>query len=285
MNSIFVYYVMGVEDEAFAKIVDLIYEKEKYWLMFPLVAVRNYAFDHHYVDLLFELAEQKKVKLSYFITYWQYLRIDRLYTEEAVGLLKRLLKLPDSFVVVLQMGMSRYLSSTYNQPEMDKLFEDEMIKRSSEVVDLIANSHYSHILGCLLSKGNKNDLARALADGIFNYIIASDDVSVRYEVERVLSVLFDQYFGITWKAMSGLMTTADDEDKFFKFYFAFGFSTIHNPFPSLIFKQANLPTIMGWCGQHTDVGPYRVMAIAPLSEGENLSEPVMLLIDKYGSDK
>lgn len=285
VNSIFVYYVMGVEEEAFAKIVDLIYEKEKYWLMFSLVAVRNYAFDHHYVDLLFELAEQKKVKLSYFITYWQYLRIDRLYTEEAVGLLKRLLKLSDSFVVVLQMGMSQYLSSTYNQPEMDKLFEDEMIKRSSEVVDLIANSHYSHILGCLLSKGNKNDLARALADGIFNYIIASDDVSVRYEVERVLSVLFDQYFGITWKAMSGLMTTADDEDKFFKFYFAFGFSTIHNPFPSLIFKQANLPTIMGWCGQHTDVGPYRVMAIAPLSEGENLSEPVMLLIDKYGSDK
>lgn len=285
VNSIFVYYVMGVEEEAFAKIVDLIYEKEKYWLMFPLVAVRNYAFDHHYVDLLFELAEQKKVKLSYFITYWQYLRIDRLYTEGAVGLLKRLLKLPDSFVVVLHMAMSQYLSSSYNQPEMDKLFEDEIIKRSDEVVDLITNSHYSYILGCLLSKRNKNDLARALAEGVFNYVIASDDVSIRYEVERVLSVLFDQYFDITWKTMSGLMTTADDEDKFFKLYFAFGFSTIHNPFPSLIFKKENLPTIMGWCGQHTDVGPYHVMAIAPLSEGEGLSEPVILLIDKYGSDK
>lgn len=285
VNSIFVYYVKGVDEDVFAKIVDLIYEKERYWLLFPLVAVRNYAFDHHYVDLLIELAERKKVNLSRFITYWQYLRIDRLYTVEAVVLLERLLKLPDSFVVVLHMAMSQYLSSTYNQPEMDKMFENEMIKRSDEVVDLITNSHYSHILGCLLSKGNKDDLARALADGIFNYIIASDDISVRYEVERVLSVLFDQYFDITWKAMSGLMTTVDDEDKFFKFYFAFGFSTIHNSFPSLIFKKVNLPIIMGWCSQHTDVGPYRVMAIAPLSEGENLSEPVMLLIDKYGSDK
>lgn len=285
LNSIFVYYVKGVEEDVFTKIVDLIIEKGKHWLMFPLVAARNYAFDHLYVNKLFELAEQKLVELSNFITFWHYLRIDRLYTDEAVGLLKRLLKLPDSFAVGLHMAMTQYLSSTYNQPEMDKLFEDEIIQRSDEVVVLITNSHYSHILGCLLSKGNKNDLARALAEGIFNYVITSDDVSVRYEVERVLSVLFDQYFDITWKAMSGLMTSADDEDKFFKLYFAFGFSTIHNPFPSLIFKKANLPIIMGWCGQHTDVGPYRVMAIAPLSDGEDLSEPVMLLIDKYGSDK
>lgn len=285
VNSIFVYYVMGVEEDVFAKIVDLINEKGKYWLMFPLVAARNYAFDHLYVNKLFELAEQKLVGLSNFITFWHYLRFDRLYTVEAVGLLERMLRLPDSFEVVLHMAMSQYLSSTYDQPEMDKLFENEMIKRSDEVVDLITNSHYSHILGCLLSKTGKDDLAKALVNGIFNYIITSDDVSVRYEVERVLIVLFEQYFDITWQAMSELISTEGDDDKYFKFYIAFGFSTLHNPFPSLIFKKANLPVIMGWCSQHTDVGPYRMMELAPLSEGDILSEPVMMLIDNYGSDK
>ncbi|MBQ9586661.1 MAG: hypothetical protein IJR26_02185 [Bacteroidales bacterium] len=70
-----------------------------------------------------------------------------------------------------------------------------------------------------------------------------------------------------------------------KFYYAFGFSALHNPYPELIFKKENMQEIIAWCGQHPDVGPYRLMALAPLLNGDGLSEAVMLLMDNYGSDK
>ncbi len=285
INSIFVYYVKEVSEDDFAKIVDLIYAKEKQWLMFPLVAVRNYAFDHPYLDKLFELAGKKVVDLSLFVTYWNYLRIDRLSTPEAVGLLARILTLPDSFEVALHMAMSQYLSSEYNNPEMDKLFEDEIIKRAGDVAKLINNAHYSHILRVLLSGGKRDRLAGALAKGIFLYVASSDDTSLRYEVEIVIQVLFEKYFDVTWNEMSALMSAKAEEENFVKFYFAFGFNMLHNPFPTLIFNKENLQTIMDWCKKHQDVGPYRLMALAPLTEGDKLSDPVMMLIDNYGSDK
>lgn len=284
-NSIFVYYVKEVGEDVFAKIVDLIYAKGKQWLMFPLVAVRNYPFDHPYIDKLFELAGQKVVDLFLFVTYWNYVRIDRLPTPEAVGFLSRILTLPDSFEVVLHMAMSQYLSSEHKNPEMDNLFEDEMIKRAGDVAMLINNSHYSHILGVLLSSGKREKLARALAKGIFIYVISSKDTSLRYEVENVIKLLFEKYFDITWKEMSALMSSKKDEGNFVKFYFAFGFNMLHNPFPALIFRKENLSAVMDWCKSHSDVGPYQLMALAPLTEGDKLSEPVMMLIDNYGSDK
>lgn len=284
-NSIFVYYVKEVGEDIFAKIVDQIDAKGKQWLMFPLVAVRNYAFDHTYVDKLFELVGKKVVDLSLFVTYWNYVRFDRLSTPEAVGLLARILTLPDSFEVVLHMAMSQYLSSEHKNSEMDKLFEDEIIKRAGDVAKLINNSHYSHILRVLLSGGKRDRLAGALAKGIFLYIASSEDTSLRYEVENVIQVLFEKYFDVTWNEMSSLMSTKNDEENFVKFYFAFGFNMLHNPFPALIFSKEKLPTVMDWCKKHQDVGPYRLMALAPLTEGEKLSEPVMMLIDNYGSDK
>lgn len=285
INSIFVYYVKEVSEDVFAKIVDQIYAKGKRWLLFPLVAVRNYAFDHPYVDILFELAGQNTAYLGLFVTYWNYLRFDRLSTPEAVGLLARILTLPDSFEVVLHMAMSQYLSGKHNNPELDKLFEDEIIKRAGDVAKLINNSHYSHILRVLLSGGKRDRLAGALAKGIFLYVASSDDTLLRYEVEIVIQVLFEKYFDVTWNEMSALMSAKADEENFVKFYFAFGFNMLHNPFPALIFNKENLPTVMDWCKKHQDVGPYRLMVLAPLTEGDKLSDPVMMLIDNYGSDK
>ena len=85
--------------------------------------------------------------------------------------------------------------------------------------------------------------------------------------------------------MAGLMSTEDDADNFVKFYFAFAFSSLHNPFPGLIFKKENMPVLMDWCKNHPDVAPYRLMALAPLADGDGLSEPVMALLDNYGSQK
>lgn len=285
INSVFVYFVKEVDEDVFAKIVDQVYARGKQWLMFPLVAVRDYAFDHSYVDKLFELVRQKMVDISLFVTYWNFIRIDRLSTPEAVGLLARILTLPGSFEVVLHMAMSQYLSSEHKNPEMDKLFEEEIIKRAGYVSKLIINYHYSHILSVLLSSGKKEKLAGALANGIFHYVITSDDTSLRYEVENVIKLLFEKYFAITWKIMSGLMSTKENEENFVKLYFAFGFNMLHNPFPALIFNNENLTMVMDWCKSHSDVGPYRLMALAPLMEGDKLSEPVMMLIDNYGSDK
>lgn len=284
-NSIFVYYVKEVDEKVFTKIVDQIYAKGKQWLMFPLVAVRNYAFDHPYVDKLFKLCEQNVVDISLFVTYWNYVRIDRLSTSEAVGLLARILTLPDSFEIVMHMAMSQYLSSEHNNPEMDKLFEGEMIKRAGDVDKLINNSHYSHILRSLLSGGKREKLAGALAKGIFDYVVFSEDTTLRYEVESIIKLMFEKYFESTWKEMSNLMSSKNDEGSFVKFYFAFGFNMLHNPFPALIFSKENLPTVMDWCKNHSDVGPYRLMALTPLTEGDKLSESVMMLLDNYGSDK
>lgn len=85
--------------------------------------------------------------------------------------------------------------------------------------------------------------------------------------------------------MSSLMSTVEDERNFVKFYFIFGFSSIRNQFPAIIFRNENLPKLMEWCRQHVEVGPYRLMALAPLLGDNGLSEPVLSLIDDYGSDK
>lgn len=284
-NSIFVYYVKGVDEDVFAKIVSLICEKGKQWLLFSLVAIRNYAFDHPYVDRLFELVEKNVVTKEFFVTYWNFTRMDRLSSPEAVGLLERILKLPDTFEMVLHMEMSQYLCGNENHPEMDNLFEREIIKRADSVPTLISNNHYSHVAIALLTNSRREHLAKVVAKGIFNYIITSNDTSMKYEVERVLQALFDKYFEIAWGEMSGLMSTVEDEGNFVKFFFIFGFSSIHNQFPAIIFRKENLPKLMEWCGQHAVVGPYRLMALAPLLGDCDLSEPVQSLIDNYGSDK
>lgn len=283
-HSIFVYYVKDVSEDVFARIVALIEEKGKQWLLFPLVAIRNYDFNHPYVDKLFDLAQRRIADTEWFVTYWHYVRLDRLSTPEAVGLLARVSTLPDSFIVALHMAMSQYLSNNVKHPEMDKLFEDEMIKRADETATLIMNPHYSHILGFLLSNEERKDLAKALAKGIFKHVIESDQPSLRYEVEKVLQVLFEKYFDITWDEMAGLMTGEDSDDNYIKFYFAFGFSMIHNPFPALIFRMENQKKVMDWCKSHPE-GAYKVMSLAPLIDGDKLSAPVMEIIDNYGSDK
>ena len=93
----------------FAKIVSLTYEKGTQWLLFSLIAIRNYPFDHPYIDKLFELVEKGVVAKDFFMTFWSFSRIDKLSTPEAVGFLERVLKLPDSFEMVLHMVMSQYL--------------------------------------------------------------------------------------------------------------------------------------------------------------------------------
>ena len=284
-NSIFVYYVKEVREDVFAKIVSLIDEKGKQWMLYPLVAVRNYDFNHQYVEKLIELVKQNVVDKGLFVTYWNHVRIDRLTTDDAVGFLERLLGLPDMFEVVLHMAMSQYLSSGQRNPKMDSLMENEMIRQAGRVAELIVNPHYSHILSTLLSSGKKDNLAKALSKGVFEYIATAEYTSLSYEVERVVQVLLEMYFNVSWEELSGLMSTTDDEENFVKFYYAFGFSTLHNPYPELIFKKENMQEIMAWCGQHPDVGPYRLMALAPLQNGDGLSEAVMLLMDNYGSDK
>lgn len=284
-NSIFVYYVKEIGEDIFAKIVSLIYEKGKQWMLYPIVAVRNYDFSHPYVEKLIEQVEQKTVDKSLFVTYWDHLRIDRLTTDEAVGFLERLLGLPGMFEVVLHMVMSQYLGKGQRNPKMDSLMENEMKRQAGRVAELIVNPHYSHILSSLLSSGKKDDLAKALSKGVFEYIATSEYTSLSYEVERVVQVLLELFFDVSWKDLSGLMSTKDDEESFVKFYYAFGFSALHNPYPELIFKKENLQKIMDWCGQHPDVRAYRLMALAPLLNGDRLSEAVMILIDNYGSDK
>lgn len=284
-NTIFVYYVKQVDEDVFAKIVSLTYEKGTQWLLFSLIAIRNYPFDHTYIDKLFESVEKGVVAKDLFMTFWSFSRIDKLSTPEAVGFLERVLKLPDSFEMVLHMVMSQYLGGFEKHPELDNLFEGEMIKRADAVPTLITNNHYSHIVITLLSNNRREDLAKVVAKGIFNYIITSRDTSVKYEVERALQVLFDKYFDIAWSEMSSLMSTVEDERNFVKFYFIFGFSSIHNQFPAIIFRNENLPKLIEWCRQHVEVGPYRLMALAPLLGDNGLSEPVLSLIDDYGSDK
>lgn len=284
-SSIFVFFVKEVSEEVFAKIVEMIYEKGKQWLMFPLVAIRGYAFDHEYVNKLFELVEQNVVDASMFVTYWQHVRIDRLDTPEAAELVARVAKLQGGFEAALHMAMSQYLSDSRKHPELDDLFEKEMIQRAGDVTELMKNPHYAHILRVLLTVQRRENLARALAKGIFETVVKDEQHSLRYEVENVLKVLFEQYFDISWAEMSDMMCGEDGDENFVKFYFAFGFSSLYNVFPSLIFQKDHLPLIIGWCRKHTDVGPYRVMALAPLQEGEKLSEPVMMLLDNYGSDR
>lgn len=284
-NSIFVYYVKEVDEDVFAKIVSLTVEKRKQWLLFSLIAIRNYVFDHPYVDRLFELVEKNEVPKDFFITFWSFSRMDRLSSPEAVAFLSRILKLPDTFEMVLHMAMSQYLCGNEKHAELDNLLEEEMIKRADAVPILISNNHYSHIVITLLTNSRREQLAQIEAKGVFNYIITSEDTSVKYEVERVLHALFDKYFDIAWGEMSNLMSTVEDEGNFVKFYFIFGFSSVHNQFPNLIFRKENLPKLMEWCRKHAEVGPSRLMALAPLLGDSNLSEPVQLLIDNYGNDK
>ena len=84
--------------------------------------------------------------------------------------------------------------------------------------------------------------------------------------------------------MAALMTAKDGDENFVKFYYAFGFSTINNPFPALIFKKENLALLKDWCKTYPE-GAYKLMALAPLMEGDKLSEPIMMLLDNYGCDK
>ena len=282
-HSIFVYYVKEVNEEVFANIESLIFEKGEQSLLFPLVAVRNYAFDHPYVDELFDLVRQKVVNSNSFVIYWSHLPIHRLTTKDATDFLSRVISLPDSFTVALHMAMQQYLSSENMHPEMDNLFEQEMISRKDMVSTLIINSHYSHILSMLLVNNKREELAKVAIKGTLNYILSSNHTSLLYEVERVLQVLFEKYFDITWTEISALLAS-DIDEHFVRLYYTIAFDTLHNPFPGLIFKKENIDKIIDWCKNHPNF-VYKIMAFAPLTEGDVLSNPVMMLLDNYGSDK
>lgn len=283
-HSIFVYYVKEVSEEVFKRVVEMIETKGKSWLLFPLFAIRDYPFEHPYVDKLYELVEKNTVGVGAFLSYWHHLRIDRLASTEATAFLARLLTRPDSFAVVLHMAMPQYLSSSHNNPGLDNLLEGEIIKRADDVSELIMNPHYSQIVRVLLSSEVKEKLAEALTKGIFKHVLLSEQTSLTYEVEIVLQELFEKYFEQAWTVMGSLMSTTNGEENYVKFYFEFGFSTIHNPFPTLIFKKEHLPLLMEWCNAHPDKA-YMLMSLAPLTEGEQLSEFVTWLLDNFGNDK
>ena len=223
--------------------------------------------------------------ISNFISFWNFSPITTLTSDESADFLSRLLSLPNSYETVLHMVSIVYLNGRYKEnSKFEKIFEREVFKSIGKMQELMQNPHYTQVLCSLLTNGKRDQLAKSVMSGIIDYIVASQNISINYNVEEILSILLEKYFEVTWNILANAMSSENDEEgKFSKLYWVLGSMSIYNKFPSLIFKKEHEQALLDWCAKNPDVNAYRLMSIAPMLNGNNFSEIVIQLINLYGN--
>ncbi len=284
-TSIIVDFMAMISENVFAQAFDIVKQQGRYNLLFPIVAIRDYKFHGKYIDILFDLVLNHNTEISNFISFWNYSPIRTLTSDEAVAFLTRLLCLPNSFEIVLHMVSVLYLNGRNQEnPKIEQIFEQEILKVIDKIQELIQNSHYTQVLCSLLKNGKRTHLAKSVMDGIINHIVANQSVSINYNVEEILSILLEKYFDATWDILAtALSSEKDQEGKFYKLYLVLGSMSIYNKFPSLIFKKEHEQVLLDWCAKKPDTNAYRLISIAPMLNGDNFSDIVIQIINLYGN--
>ena len=284
-TTIIVDFMAMVSENVFAQAFDIVKQQERYNLLFPIVAIRDYKFHGKYIDILFDLVLNHNTDISNFVSFWNHSPIKTLTSDEAVGFLTRLLNLPGSYETALHMVSMQYLGGRDSDNlKFEQLFEKEAFKSIDKIQELMQNPHYTQVLCSLLANGKRNQLAKSVMAGIINHIVANQNVLVNYNVEEILSVLLEKYFDVTWGILANAMSSEKDEEgQFSKLYWVFGSMSIYNKFPNLIFKKEHKQALLDWCAKNPDVNAYRLMSIAPMQNGDNFSDIVIQLINLYGN--
>lgn len=284
-TSIIVDFMAMVDEDVFAQTFDIVKQQERYDLLFPIVAIRNYKFQGKYVDILYDLVVTHEADISNFISFWNYSPIITLTSDESAAFLSRLLSLPNSYETVLHMVSILYLDGRYKENlKFEKMFEQEVFKSIDKMQELMQNPHYTQVLCSLLTNGKRDQLAKSVMSGIIDYIVVNQNISVNYNVEEILSILLEKYFDVTWNILANAMSSENDEEgKFSKLYWVLGSMSIYNKFPSLIFKKEHEQALLDWCAKNPDVNAYRLMSIAPMLNGNNFSDIVIQIINLYGN--
>lgn len=284
-TNIIVDFIAVISENVFAQAFDIIKQQGRYNLLFPIVAIRDYKFHGKYIDILFDLVLNHDTEISNFVSFWNHSPIRTLTSDEAVVFLARLLSLPDSYETALHMVSMQYLGGRdRDNPRFDNLFEQEAFRSIDKIQELMRNPHYTQVLCSLLANGKRDQLAKSVMAGIINHIVANQNVSINYNVEDILSVLLEKYFDITWGILANAMSSEKDEEgQFSKLYWVLGSMSIHNKFPSLIFKKEHEQALLDWCAKNPDINAYRLMSIAPIQNGDNFSDIVIQIINLYGN--
>lgn len=284
-TNIIVDFMALISENVFTQAFEIVKQQGRYNLLFPIVAIRDYKFHGKYIEILFDLVLNHGVDISNFVSFWNHSPIITLTSDEAVVFLTRLLSLPNSYETALHMVSMLYLDGRVkDNPKLEKIFEQEALNSIDKMKKLIQNPHYTQVLCSLLANGKREQLAKSIMAGIINYIVENQNVSVNYNVEEILSVLFEKHFDVTWDILANTMSSEkDEEDKFLKLYWILGNMSIYNKFPSLIFKKEHEQTLLDWCAKNPDVNAYRLMSIAPMQNGDNFSDIVIQIIDRYGN--
>ena len=284
-TSIIVDFMAMVDEDVFAQTFDIVKQQGRYNLLFPIVAIRDYKFQGKYVNILYDLVLTHEADISNFISFWNFSPITTLTSDESADFLSRLLSLPNSYETVLHMVSTVYLNGRYKEnSKFEKIFEREVFKSIGKMQELMQNPHYTQVLCSLLTNGKRDQLAKSVMSGIIDYIVASQNISINYNVEEILSILLEKYFEVTWNILANAMSSENDEEgKFSKLYWVLGSMSIYNKFPSLIFKKEHEQALLDWCAKNPDVNAYRLMSIAPMLNGNNFSDIVIQLINLYGN--
>ncbi len=69
---------------------------------------------------------------------------------------------------------------------------------------------------------------------------------------------------------------------FSKLYWVLGSMSIHNKFPSLIFKKEHEQALLDLCAK-IQISTHIAMSIAPIQNGDNFSDIVIQIINLYGN--
>ena len=283
-TSIIVDFMAVISENAFAQAFDIIKQQERYDLLFPIVAIRDYKFQGKYIDILFDLVINDDTDISNFVSFWNHSPIRTLTSNEAVVFLARLLSLPDSYETTLHMVSMQYLGGRDGEnPRLEALFEKEAFKSIEKIHELIRNPHYTQVLYSLLANGKRDQLAKSVMEGIINHIVANKNVSINYNVEEILSVLLEKYFDVTWAVLANAMSSEEDESsQFYKLYWVLGGVLPYNKFSNIIFNKEHEQALLDWCAKKPDINAYRLMSIAPMQSGDNFSDIVIQILNLYG---
>ena len=186
-TSIIVDFMAMVDEDVFAQTFDIVKQQGRYNLLFPIVAIRDYKFQGKYVNILYDLVLTHEADISNFISFWNFSPITTLTSDESADFLSRLLSLPNSYETVLHMVSTVYLNGRYKEnSKFEKIFEREVFKSIGKMQELMQNPHYTQVLCSLLTNGKRDQLAKSVMSGIIDYIVASQNISINYNVEEIL---------------------------------------------------------------------------------------------------
>lgn len=257
-------------------------------LLFAVIGIRNYSFEHDYVNKLFALIKENEAKVENFNQLLRFIQLSSHSESETALLIKKILELKNSFNTVLHISMMLFWSNIKNEyPIIETIITEEIIKQKHLLKIYIYNENYWQIINIFLAKGNHEKLAIMVCEELINILANTDmDLYGRYNIETAFRNLINKYFDFIWKPLSEALACPSERCiLFYKLKSIIGNQILSENESCILFETDHTKVLLDWCNENPEVAPERLIQLVPLYNGKRFSDIVYILLSKYGKQE